>query len=255
MPAAEYDRNVFINCPFDNAYAPIFEAIIFAVHDAGFRPKCARERLDSGEVRLQKILSLISESRFSIHDLSRTELDDSNQLPRFNMPFELGIDVGCKTYSGAQKDKSFLIFDSEKYRFQKYITDIAGQDIQHHADNPKVAVKRVRDWLRTESGRSDIPGGSAMYKRYESFREDLPRICEELKLDLNELTFVDFSQIVATWLQKQLWLPSAHACKARDAEVPGQRKPRVGCCRVVRRGQAQTPGPLLCLPRCCHSIA
>ena len=90
MPAAEYDRNVFINCPFDDAYAPIFEAIVFAVHDAGFRPKCARERLDSSEVRLQKILSLISESRFSIHDLSRTELDDSNQLPRFNMPFELG---------------------------------------------------------------------------------------------------------------------------------------------------------------------
>ena len=120
------------------------------------------------------------------------------------MPFELGIDVGCKTYSGAHKDKSFLIFESEKYRFQKYISDIAGQDIQQHSDDPKVAVKRVRDWLRTESGRSDIPGGSAIYKRYESFREDLPRICEELKLDLNELTFVDFSQIVATWLQKQL---------------------------------------------------
>jgi len=204
MPPAEYDRNVFINCPFDNAYAPIFEAIVFAVHDAGFRPKCARERLDSGEIRLQKILTLISESRFSIHDLSRTELDDSNQLPRFNMPFELGIDVGCKTYSGAHKDKSFLIFESEKYRFQKYISDIAGQDIQQHSDDPKVAVKRVRDWLRTESGRSDIPGGSAIYKRYESFRQDLPRICEELKLDLNELTFVDFSQIVATWLQKQL---------------------------------------------------
>ncbi len=133
MPAAEYERNVFINCPFDNAYAPIFEAIVFAVHDAGFRPKCARERLDSSEIRLQKILNLISESRFSIHDLSRTELDDSNQLPRFNMPFELGIDVGCKTYSQAHKDKSFLIFESERYRFQKYISDIAGQDIQQHS--------------------------------------------------------------------------------------------------------------------------
>ena len=41
MPAAEYDRNVFINCPFDNAYAPIFEAIVFAVHDAGFRLRLA----------------------------------------------------------------------------------------------------------------------------------------------------------------------------------------------------------------------
>jgi hypothetical protein len=66
----EFDRNVFINCPFDLEYAPIFEAIVFAVHDAGFRPKCARERLDSGEIRLQKIVELIRASRYSIHDLS-----------------------------------------------------------------------------------------------------------------------------------------------------------------------------------------
>ncbi len=82
MAAAEYERNVFINCPFDSDYAPIFEAIVFAVHDAGFRPKCARERLDSSEIRLQKIVSLISDSKFSIHDLSRTELDEANRLPR-----------------------------------------------------------------------------------------------------------------------------------------------------------------------------
>jgi len=114
MPAAEYQRNVFINCPFDTAYAPIFEAIVFAVHDAGFLPKCARERLDSSEVRLQKIVSLIGQSRFSVHDLSRTELDEKNFLPRFNMPLELGIDLGCKSFSPSHKDKSLLIFDSEQ---------------------------------------------------------------------------------------------------------------------------------------------
>src|ERR1051325_3511272 len=109
MPAIEYDLNVFINCPFDTTYSPIFEAIVFAVHDAGFRPKCARERLDSSEVRLQKIVALIRESRFSIHDLSRTEVDSSSALPRFNMPLELGIDLGCKAFSRQHKDKSFLI--------------------------------------------------------------------------------------------------------------------------------------------------
>ncbi|HEX9161516.1 MAG TPA: hypothetical protein VF980_07380 [Thermoanaerobaculia bacterium] len=91
MAAAEYERNVFINCPFDNAYAPIFEAIVFAVHDAGFRPKCAREKLDSSQIRVHKIADLISQSRYSIHDLSRTELDEASELPRFNMPFELGM--------------------------------------------------------------------------------------------------------------------------------------------------------------------
>lgn len=203
MVATEYDRNVFINCPFDDAYASIFEAIVFTVHDAGFRPKCARERLDSSQVRVEKIIGLISESRYSIHDLSRTALDDANQLPRFNMPFELGIDVGCKSFSGDHKKKSFLIFESKKYQFQQFISDIAGQDIQQHSDDPKTAVRRVRDWLRTESGRNGIPGGAAIYTRYEAFRTDLPKICDELKLDVNELTFVDFSQIVATWLEKQ----------------------------------------------------
>lgn len=86
MRHAEYEQNVFINCPFDAAYAPIFEAIVFAVNDAGFRPKCARERLDSSATRLHKIVALISSSRYSIHDLSRTTLDDVTALPRFKFP-------------------------------------------------------------------------------------------------------------------------------------------------------------------------
>ena len=202
MPAIEYDLNVFINCPFDTTYSPIFEAIVFAVHDAGFRPKCARERLDSSEVRLQKIVALIRESRFSIHDLSRTEVDSSSALPRFNMPLELGIDLGCKAFSRQHKDKSFLIFDSEKYRFQKYISDISGQDIHQHSNEPKIAVTRVRDWLRVESDRSGIPGGATIYNRYVAFRYDLPQICAQLRLDLNDLSFVDFSYTVATWLKQ-----------------------------------------------------
>jgi hypothetical protein len=28
MPSAEYEQNVFINCPFDPEYAPLFEAIV-----------------------------------------------------------------------------------------------------------------------------------------------------------------------------------------------------------------------------------
>jgi len=201
MSRNEYGRNVFINCPFDSDYSPIFEAIIFAVHDAGFRPKCARERLDSSEIRLQKIVRLIRESRFSIHDLSRTELDSVSALPRFNMPLELGIDLGCKAFSRRHNDKSFLIFDSDKYRFHKYISDIGGQDVHQHSNDPKVAITRVRDWLRTESHRGGMPGGSTIYNRYVSFRTDLPQICAKLRLDVNDLSFVDFSYTVATWLR------------------------------------------------------
>ena len=202
MRLDEYEQNVFINCPFDDDYAPLFEAIVFAISDAGFRPKCARERLDSSQVRLQKIIELISASRYSIHDLSRTTLDTSNTLPRFNMPLELGIDLGCKAFNPGCSDKSLLIFDSEQYRFQKFISDLSGQDIHQHGNSAKAAVTRVRDWLRTESLRTDIPGGAAIYGRYEKFRADQPAICSELKLDLGQLTFSDFSYTIARWLAR-----------------------------------------------------
>jgi hypothetical protein len=93
-----------------------------------------------------------------------------------------------------------LIFDAESYRFQKYISDIGGQDIHHHGNDPEAAVARVRDWLRTESSRDAIPGGAAIFARYQRYRQDLPTICDGLRLDLAALTFVDFSFTVATWL-------------------------------------------------------
>ncbi len=113
-----YERNVFINCPFDEEYTPIFEAIVFTIQACGFRPICARSRLNSSDVRLHKILDLISGCRFSIHDLSRTELDRVSTLPRFNMPLELCIDLGCRAFGADQSGKSFLIFDRDRFRFK-----------------------------------------------------------------------------------------------------------------------------------------
>lgn len=86
-----YEQNVFINCPFDREYSAIFDAIVFTVFDCGFRPVCARERMNSAQIRIDKITDLIRDSRYSIHDLSRTEVDERYSLPRFNMSLELGI--------------------------------------------------------------------------------------------------------------------------------------------------------------------
>jgi hypothetical protein len=200
----DYDGNVFINCPFDAAYTPMFEAIVFTIQAIGLRPKSARQRLDSSEIRLHKIIRLIGESRFSIHDLSRTELDDTSGLPRFNMPLELGVDLGCKAFGPEHARKSLLIFDSEPHRFQKSISDISGQDVHQHGNDPAVAVARVRDWLRAESDLDTIPGGPALYRQYLTFREDLPTVCAGLNLDLNELHFVDFSFAVMKWLRRNV---------------------------------------------------
>jgi hypothetical protein len=113
-PAADSARNVFINCPFDDRYRPLFHAAVFAVVDCGFVPRCALEVDDGSEVRINKVCDLIGECRFGIHDLSRTELDSRSKLPRFNMPLELGLFIGAKRFGGAShRRKSCLILDMD----------------------------------------------------------------------------------------------------------------------------------------------
>ena len=134
--------------------------------------------------------------------MSRTQLDETTALPRFNMPLELGIDIGCKAFSRPHARKSFLIFDSERYRFQKYLSDIGGQDIHQHANDPKLAVARVRDWLRAESGVTTIPGGAAIYNRYLAYRRELSVLCTDLRLDIDDLTVADLSNTIYVWLER-----------------------------------------------------
>lgn len=98
MPLSTYQKNVFINCPFDPAFRTLLEAIVFTVHDCGFVARSALEADDSSQVRIAKIYRIISDCGFGVHDLSRTELDPTHSLPRFNMPLELGIFLGAKRF-------------------------------------------------------------------------------------------------------------------------------------------------------------
>ena len=91
-----FGDSVFINCPFDEAYWPIFEAVVFCIVDCGFVPRSGLEFTDSGTVRIHHLRDLIRSCKYAIHDLSRVEVSTSSLLPRFNMPFELGLDLGAR---------------------------------------------------------------------------------------------------------------------------------------------------------------
>ncbi|HTG14596.1 MAG TPA: hypothetical protein VK747_04935 [Blastocatellia bacterium] len=204
MALAAYKDNVFINCPFDNQYKPVLDALVFAVHDAGFVARCALEVSDATQNRLEKILRIISECRYGVHDISRTEIDAAVSLPRFNMPLELGLFLGCQRFGDRmQRTKSCLIMDREPYRYQRFISDIAGQDIYSHNNQPEQAIGLIGNWLRTESKRVGIPGQAAMRARYEHFQHDLPELCAQLKIQVEELTFVDYFRVVVRWLEKE----------------------------------------------------
>jgi hypothetical protein len=199
-PVARYAGSVFINCPFDPAYAPLFDAAIFAVAACGFTPRSAFEIDDASRARFDKIAGLIAECRLGIHDISRTEPDSTSGLPRFNMPLELGLFLGAHRYgSGPQRRKLCLVLDTERYRYQRFISDIAGQDIKAHGNDPIQVIAAIRGFLAAASG-SVLPGGRTLLLRFTEFRAQLPGICHRFGLEPDELTFPDYCLIVTDWL-------------------------------------------------------
>jgi len=193
---------VFINVPFDRRYKKLFDALIFAVHECGFVARGAREQDDSSQVRLEKLLDIIGDCRFGIHDLSRVTLDSKNRLPRFNMPLELGIFLGAKRFGGSRHArKSCLILDRDQYRYQIFCSDIGGQDIRAHHNDVRSAVGAVRSWLRTAAGLNGVRGASNMANRYVQFRLELPAICREANLEMRDLDFLDYRTLVDVWIE------------------------------------------------------
>ena len=202
MQSIFYNDNVFINCPFDSTYKPLFDTMVFAVYDCGFIARCALEEEDASEVRIDRIYNIIADCRYGIHDISRTELDRDSGLPRFNMPLELGIFLGAKRFgTEEQKRKKCLVLDREQYRYQQFISDIAGQDIQAHNNSSIEVITRVRNWLRTASRRETIPSGSIIWRRYRDFKRDLPQTARECQLTVEDLIFNDYTWVVTRWLK------------------------------------------------------
>jgi hypothetical protein len=198
--APRFADSVFVNCPFDESYGPLFEALTFCIVDSGFAPRCALEEPDSGEARVRRIHRLILSSQYSIHDISRVEL--TPELPRFNMPFELGLDLGCRAFgSGIAKRKRCLILDREPYRYQQVLSDIAGQDIRAHANSPQKVISVVRNWLLGASSRTTIPGPVIIKERFARFSAVLPEYCDRQGLDRGDLQFSEYVTLVEEWLR------------------------------------------------------
>lgn len=170
MAGAPFEKSVFINCPFDQQFSPLLQAMLFCVLYLGFEPRLATERADSGENRIDKIVDLIQGSLFSIHDLSRCQAKEGGEMYRLNMPLELGIDYGCRKFFGNGRDaKRILILETERYRFQKAISDLSGCDIEAHGDDYGKLIRKVRNWLVSEAAIQSASGAARIKVAYEIF--------------------------------------------------------------------------------------
>lgn len=168
----DFEKNVFINCPYDEKYLELLRPLIFTILYLGMNPRFALERTDSSEARIQKIISLIESSRYGIHDLSRLKATKKGEYFRLNMPFELGIDVGCKLFKeGKWSSKKCLILEAEHYRYQAALSDLSNSDILVHGNEPKEIITQVRNWLNSEAG-INCNGPSAIWGAFIDFMAD-----------------------------------------------------------------------------------
>lgn len=191
MAVVSRDRSIFINCPFDPGFAPIFDALVFSILFCGFTVRSAMEVADSGDLRLIKIMRLLEQSRFSLHDISRVELDGDSGLPRFNMPIELGMAIGMKHLGRARlRDHCMLVLDSEKYRYQKFASDLAGTDIAAHGGKPARAIRATRNFLATHASAA-LPGEDVIVEALRAFDLALPTMASAARQNVDKLTYSD----------------------------------------------------------------
>ncbi|HKY38002.1 MAG TPA: hypothetical protein VJN18_18800 [Polyangiaceae bacterium] len=145
MPA--YEKSVFINCPFDDAFEPLFHAIVLTVAARGFTPRCARESEGQADPRITRIAKGLMDSKYSIHDLTRFQGEGAENLSRFNMPLELGMALGIRHcgQDGTRHNWSALV--PADFVHHKFVSDLAGYDIPAHDGQPAAVIRAVGAWL------------------------------------------------------------------------------------------------------------
>lgn len=203
-----FDRNVFINCPFDEAYYPLLRPLLFSVIYLGYNPRIATERSDSAENRIDKISSLVRDSKYSIHDLSRLKAARAGEFYRMNMPFELGIEYGCRLFGPAPLDgKQCLILEKERYDFMKALSDLSGVDIKDHANEPDEVVRAVRNWFVETVGLRGVASPTVIWYRFTDFASDFydARKGEGFtEDDLNMMPVPEYVDFIKDWVAENV---------------------------------------------------
>jgi hypothetical protein len=141
-----FESDVFINAPFDRKYEPLFVALVSGLVALRRRPRSVLEVPDAGAGRLARILGLMQRCGASVHDLSRVTVSGApgKRVPRFNMPFELGLAVALSHLEGHH---SFVVMEEVAYRSQRSLSDLSGIDAYVHRGTPSGVLAALSDWL------------------------------------------------------------------------------------------------------------
>lgn len=162
------ERSVFINCPYDDDYEPLFDALLLTVVTCGFVPRSAVESGSVSVSRLDRIFDAIHSSAFSIHDLSRCRGEGEAMLARFNMPLELGIAMSRRR--NANRHDWFVLVPSDA-PYARFVSDLTGFDLEQYDGKEEAIVRRVMAWLMTRPEALSAVAPSDVLDRLHIYRE------------------------------------------------------------------------------------
>jgi hypothetical protein len=122
------------------------------------------------------------------------------------MPFELGIDVGCRLFgNGRWSGKRCLVLEAERYRYQAAISDISNSDIAVHKNSPQVVVTEVRNWLNGQLSRN-TPSPSMVWGAFLDFMAwnfDSLKRRGFSETDIHQLPINELLAYMSVWIVKQ----------------------------------------------------
>lgn len=175
MPRREPRRrrerySVFLNIPYDSAFENLYLAYIAGLSAFGLIPRATLE-IPTSQRRLERILKLIGDCTYSIHDLSRVQLDRrAPRVPRFNMPFELGLAVA---HAYSHRQDRWYVCETVRHRANKSLSDLNGTDVRIHGGTIRGLFGSLCDvFVR----RTRQPSIQEMNRIYRVLKRNLPRI-------------------------------------------------------------------------------
>lgn len=170
MPKPQEQR-VFLNIPYDPRFENLYLAYIVALSALRFFPQATLGI--SGSRRLDRIASLIESCPYSMHDLSRVQLDrNSPRTPRFNMPFELGLAVA---WSRSNPRHKWFVFEEVNRRLAKSLSDLNGTDPYIHGGTIRGVMREVCNAFVGP----DQPTVPQMMQMYRDLRMRVPEILRD----------------------------------------------------------------------------
>lgn len=186
--AARRPADVFLNIPFADSHEFLYVALVAGLVALRLNPRCVLE-IPPQQSRLERLYRLIASCPYSIHDLSHVRLSAiGHRVPRFNMPFELGIAVAVALAEEGAKAHQFRIFEAKPYRLQQSLSDVLGHDAYIHRGCADGVLEALLDVF------TDLPQVPDL--------SEMRRLCRDLRL---RWSFPTWLWLRASWPKPDPW--------------------------------------------------